>query len=79
MYNYVSHQNVIMGKIQKPALDSGSYKKHITDVVKSAINNKSNSVSQRDKEVNNWTLFIDAAEYRLCITPWVIDDNLYIN
>ena len=77
LYNYVSHQNVIMGKVQKPALDSGSYKKHITDVVKSAINNKSNSVSQRDKEVNNWTLFIDAAKYRLCITPWVIDDNLY--
>jgi hypothetical protein len=79
LYNYVSHQNVIMGKIQKPALASGSYKKHITDVVKSAINNKSNSVSQRDKGVNNWTLFIDASEYRLCITPWVIDDDLYIN
>jgi hypothetical protein len=77
LYNYVSHQNVIMGKVQKPALDSDSYKRHITDVVNSAINNKSNSVSQRDKEVNNWTLFIDAAEYRLCITPWVIDDNLY--
>jgi hypothetical protein len=77
LYNYVSHQNVIMGKVQKPALDSYSYNKHITDVVNSAINNKSNSVSQRDKEVNNWTLFIDAAEYRLCITPWVIDDNLY--
>lgn len=83
LFDYISHPNVICSKTSRPEVEisnpnpKGSYKKHITDVVNASNNNRPFSVSSRHEDKNNWSLFIDSKENRLCILLWVLDSSLY--
>ena len=52
---------------------------HIKDVVNASINNTPYSVdlSKKNKDKNNWQLFIDNREKRLCFVIWSINQELY--
>ena len=61
----------------KPRIDvlnekKSSYTRHITDVVSASENNNmfSIDVKTKDKGKNNWQVFLDAKNYRLCFVLW---------
>jgi len=76
--NFINDPTVLCAQISRPSSDS-SYKKHITDVVNASMNNTPYSVDLEDKfkNKNNWQLFIDNREKRLCLVIWSIDKELY--
>lgn len=78
LYNFITNQNVYCAQISQPNTDS-SYKKHVVDVVNAFSTNTPYSVDliEKFKSKNNWQLFIDNRERRLCFIIWVIDDDLY--
>jgi len=78
LYNFITNQNVYCAQISQPNTDS-SYKKHIVDVANAFTANAPYSVDLIDKfkSKNNWQLFIDNRERRLCFIIWVVDDDLY--
>jgi len=78
LYNFINNENVVCAQISQPNTDS-SYKKHISDVVSASINNTPYSVDlvEKYKEKNNWQLFIDNREKRLCFVIWSINEELY--
>jgi len=71
LFNFIKNPDVVCIQISKPNSDS-SYKKHITDVVSANINNTPYSVdlAKKYKDKNNWQLFIDNREKRLCFVIW---------
>ena len=73
LYKYITNTDCV--QITMPIAE-GSYKKHITDIVKK---NKPCTIdlTPEDKEKNNWQLFIDNRENRLCFVIWVVDELLY--
>ena len=73
LLNFINTTNVHCIQITQPKTDS-SYKKHITDVVNASITNTSYSVdlSQDSKDKNNWQMFIDNREKRLCFVIWSV-------
>ena len=78
LLNFINNSQVLCAQISQPNTDS-SYKKHITDVVNANITNTSYSVDlvEKYKDKNNWQLFIDNREKRLCFVIWSIDEALY--
>ena len=78
LYDFINTENVDCTQITQPVSES-SYKKHITDVVNASIANTpfSIDVKKENKDKNNWQVFIDNREKRLCFVIWSIDKNLY--
>ena len=78
LFNFINNPDVVCAQISQPNTDS-SYKKHITDVVNACITNTPYSVdlSGKFKDKNNWQLFIDNREKRLCFVIWSINEELY--
>ena len=78
LYDFINNPDVVCAQITKPEGDN-SYKKHITDVVNASISNTPYIVDQKkeNKGKNNWQLFIDNREKRLCIVIWSINEELY--
>jgi hypothetical protein len=61
----------------KPEIDKynkkqSSYTRHITDVVSASERNSKFAidVKEKDKGKNNWQVFLDSKEYRLCFVLW---------
>ena len=78
LFNFINNPQVICSQISQPNTNS-SYKKHITDVVNASITNTPYSVDLQEKykDKNNWQLFIDNREKRLCFVIWSINEELY--
>lgn len=78
LHKFIINPLVICAQISQPNTKS-SYKKHITDVVNAGNNNTPYSVdlTEKHKGKNNWQLFIDNREKRLCFVIWLIDELLY--
>lgn len=78
LFNFINTPHVVCVQITQPNTDA-SYKKHIKDVVNASINNTPYSVdlSKKNKDKNNWQLFIDNREKRLCFVIWSINQELY--
>lgn len=78
LFNFINNQQVVCAQISQPNTDS-SYKKHITDVVNASITKTPYSVDlvEKYKDKNNWQLFIDNREKRLCFVIWSINEELY--
>ena len=78
LFNFINNPQVICAQISQPNTNS-SYKKHITDVVNASITNTPYSVDlvEKYKDKNNWQLFIDNREKRLCFVIWSINEELY--
>jgi L-rhamnose mutarotase len=70
---------VVCSQISQPN-SKQSYKKHITDVVNASIKNNPYIVDNKEKykDINNWQLFIDNKENRLCFVIWCINQDLYV-
>ena len=78
LFNYINNPDVICSQISLPKSDN-SYKKHITDVVNASIVNTPYIVDLKAKykDKNNWQVFIDNREKRLCFVIWSINKDLY--
>jgi hypothetical protein len=78
LFNFINNPVVSCAQISQPNTNS-SYKKHVTDVVNASITNTPYSVDlvEKFKDKNNWQLFIDNREKRLCFVIWSIDEELY--
>lgn len=78
LYNFVTNPSVKCVQITR-STSGKSYKKHITDVVEAAASNKQFIVDGRKehKDINNWQVFVDRKERRICIVTWVVDSSLY--
>jgi hypothetical protein len=78
LYNFINNETVICAQITQPN-SNDSYKKHITDVVNANKNNISYivDVGKKYKDKNNWQVFIDNRQYRLCFIIWCVDSHLY--
>ena len=78
LYNFVTNSSVKCVQISR-STSGKSYKKHITDVVEAAASNKPFIVDGRKehKDINNWQVFVDRKERRICIVTWVVDSSLY--
>ena len=78
LLNFINNPDVYCAQITQPNTNS-SYKKHITDVVNSSINNTPYSVDlvEKFRNKNNWQLFIDNREKRLCFVIWSINEEIY--
>lgn len=78
LFNFINNPQVVCAQISQPNTNS-SYKKHITDVVNASITNTPYSVDllEKCKDKNNWQLFIDNREKRLCFVIWSINEELY--
>jgi hypothetical protein len=75
LFNFITNPDVVCAQISQPKQDT-SYKKHITDVVNANINKTSYSVDLKgkNKDKNNWQLFIDNREKRLCFVIWSTEE-----
>ena len=80
LYDFINNSKVECKQITKPDPNKSSYKKHIIDVVNAFENKKEYSIDLNDKykTLNNWQLFIDSKEKRLCFVIWCIDKDLYL-
>ena len=78
LLNFINNPIVKCVQISQPMLNI-SYKKHITDVVNAKISNTSFSVDliKKYRDKNNWQVFIDNRENRLCFVIWSIDETLF--
>ena len=78
LFNFVNNPDVVCIQITQPTSDN-SYRKHITDVVNANITKTPYSVDlkEKNKDKNNWQLFIDNKEKRLCFVIWSINEELY--
>ena len=78
LFSFINNPTVSCAQISQPNTNS-SYKKHITDVVNANISNTPYSVDlvEKFKDKNNWQLFIDNREKRLCFVIWSINEALY--
>jgi hypothetical protein len=78
LFNFINNPQVVCAQISQPNTNS-SYKKHVTDVVNASITNTPYSVDlvEKFKDKNNWQLFIDNREKRLCFVIWSINQELY--
>jgi len=78
LFNFINNPDVVCAQISQPNTNS-SYKKHITDVVNANITKTPYSVDlvEKYKDKNNWQLFIDNREKRLCFVIWSINEELY--
>lgn len=78
LFNFINNPDVVCAQISQPNTNS-SYKKHITDVFNASITNTPYSVDlvEKYKDKNNWQLFIDNREKRLCFVIWSINEELY--
>ena len=78
LFNFITHPDVVCVQISLPKTKP-SYKKHITDVVNANLTNTPYSIDLKEesKSINNWQLFIDYKEKRLCFVIWCINERLY--
>jgi hypothetical protein len=78
LYNFVTNSTTKCVQITR-STSGKSYKKHITDVVEAAANNKPYIVDgkKEHKTINNWQVFVDKKGLRICIVLWVVDSSLY--
>lgn len=78
LYKFINNKDVKCVQITQSFTDN-SYKKQIIEVVNAYKNNKPYIVSLKKeyKDKNNWMIFIDNREKRLCFTIWCIDSDLY--
>ena len=75
--NFINTKGVICQQITKPQdIDGGSYKRHITDVIRNAEKNKPYNVDNSLK-TNNWQCFVDKFNGRLVITIYSTNKELY--
>jgi hypothetical protein len=79
LFNFITHPSVVCSQISQPN-SKQSYKKHITDVVNASIKKNPYIVDNKEKykDINNWQLFIDNKENRLCFVIWCINQDLYV-
>jgi hypothetical protein len=76
LYNFINNPEVICAQISQPKADK-SYELNITNVVNASINKIPYNPHPVDKDKNNWQLFIDNREKRLCFVIWSINKELY--
>ena len=78
LYNFIQNPLVKCIQISKPQANS-SYNKHIIHVVNASLRNIPYSIdlSEDNKRVNNWQLFIDNRKRRLCFVVWSLDETMY--
>ena len=78
LLEYIQNPDVMSGKISRTMVES-SYKKHITNVVNAAANDKPYivDIDKNQKKTNCWNLFIDDREHRVCFVVWVLDESFY--
>ena len=78
LYDFINNNIVICQQISVPAAD-GSYARHITNTISKSIKKEPFSIDVKEefKKINNWQVFIDKRENRLCFVLWVIDNELY--
>ena len=57
--------------------EEASYKRHIIDVVNNSLSRTKSSLDLKDtdKAKNNWQVFIDEKEHRLCFVIWTPDQS----
>ena len=72
LLNFINNEHVECVQITMPDSDN-SYKKQIVDIVKAAKDNKIFSISLKNKEIDNWQVFIDNREKRLCFVLWTVN------
>jgi hypothetical protein len=81
LYNFITNTDEVycLQITQPESIDS--YKKHITDIVNASIKNIATFIDIKEeyKTVNNWQVFIDNKEKRLCFVLWCIDHELYVD
>jgi len=80
LLNFIRSPGVECAQITQPRIGSdNAYGKLITDVVNAKTNNKPYSVGLKKefRDKNNWQLFIDNREHRLCFVIWSINPELY--
>ncbi len=80
LLNFIRSPGVECAQITQPRIGSdNAYGKLITDVVNAKTNNKPYSVGLKKefRDKNNWQLFIDNREHRLCFVIWSITPELY--
>ena len=79
LYKYITNTAVEDPLQMSTPISDNSYKKHITDIVNKNKKNKPCTIDlkPKTKEVNNWQVFIDNRENRLCFVIWVVDQLLY--
>jgi hypothetical protein len=81
LYKFIKSEGVICSQLTKPdssiTSKNSSYKRHILDVVKASESKTPFSIDQKNKDKNNWQVFIDDKELRLCFVIWSIDTTLY--
>ena len=73
---FINHSDCV--QMSQPISDN-SYKKHILDVVHATNHNTPYSIDLKKeyKDKNNWQLFIDNREKRICFVIWSINPELY--
>ena len=78
LYDFINNNIVICQQISVPVAD-GSYARHITNTISKSIKKEPFSIDVKEefKKINNWQVFIDKRENRLCFVLWVIDNELY--
>jgi hypothetical protein len=75
LYNFIKNPHTVCAQISQPNTYS-SYKKHISDVVNANTNKTTYSVDlvEKNKDKDNWQLFIDNRKKRLCFVIWSTEE-----
>lgn len=78
LVNFIKYTDVRCKQITAPE-SNNSYEKHITHTVNAynTTNVFSIDLNKSDKEQNNWQLFIDNRENRLCFVIWSLNSEIY--
>ena len=76
LYDFINNPNVHCVKTSMPS-EEASYKRHIIDVVNNSLSRTKSSLDLKDtdKAKNNWQVFIDEKEHRLCFVIWTPDQS----
>jgi len=76
LFNFINNPEVICAQISQPKTDK-SYELNITNVVNASNKNSPYNPHPVEKDKNNWQLFIDNREKRLCFVIWCMNEELY--
>jgi hypothetical protein len=78
LLKFIQSPDVQCAQISQPNVDL-SYRKNVLEVISAYSRNSPFTIALKDKykAVNNWQLFIDNREGRLCFVIWTINRELY--
>ena len=78
LYNFIINPIVECSKISQP-IKNKSYHRHIITLINSSKKNTAVSLDleEKYKNKNNWQVFIDNRENRLCFVVWSLDQTLF--